>query len=227
MSVWSRGTGGGRRCGGSRRRVAVLPVVLSAVVLSAAGCQRPEPGSVSGERQTASAQWRDLSMLLGAGELGSNWREGDARVGLPPWPWEQSTCPHYRSDDYPARSYRQGAVERFYHPSDGSSPAHHVVEKFEPGWAERDVEDVRRVLARCASYRMLGSHVSFSIVDSRYRAGTGLLIRGGIEHAASPPTVTYFVVLRRGEMVSTFSLPDPGSRAVLDSIAARVEARLG
>lgn len=227
MSVSSRELWAGPRRGGGRLRAAALPVVLSAVMVLGAGCQRVEPDAGPGVRQTVSEQWGDPNTLLGAGELGSDWQEGGPPADPPPWPWEQSGCPHYRSEDYPARSYRQGAVERFYRPSDGSSPAHHVVEKFEPGWAERNVEDVRRVLSRCASYRMLGSNISFSVVDPHYRAGTGMLIRGRIEHANIPPTVTYFVMLRRGEVVSTFSLPDPGSRAALDSIAARAAARLG
>ncbi|MFI6785148.1 hypothetical protein [Micromonospora sp. NPDC050276] len=118
-------------------------------------------------------------------------------------------------------------MERYYRPSDGSSRAYHVVETYEPGWAERNVDDVRSVLRRCASYLVLGSQVSFDIVDPQYLDGAGLLIRGRIEHADIPNTVTYFVMLRRGETVSTVSLPDPGGQAAVDSIAARVVARLG
>ncbi|MFF5052891.1 hypothetical protein ACFY1S_06895 [Micromonospora sp. NPDC000663] len=221
MSVSVRGRGAGRR------RVAVLAALLSAVVVFGGGCQRSESDDVAGTPQTVNATLLDAGMLLSAGDLGAAWREGDAPAGSPPWPWEQSSCPHYRGGDYPARSYRQSAVERFYRPADGSSPAHHVVEKFAPGWAERNVEDVRRVLVRCADYRMLGSRISFTVVDQNYRAGAGMLIRGRIEHEDRPATVTYFVVLKRGEVVSTFSLPDPGSRAALDSVAARAAARLG
>lgn len=165
-------------------------------------------------------------MLLGAGDLGSDWRADAARTGSPPWPWEQDTCPHYRSGDYPAKSHRRAAVQRYYRLADGSA-AHHVVETYEPGWAERNLDDVRRVLLRCASYRVLGSQVSFDVVDPRYFEGLGMLVRGRIAHADIPDTVTYFVMLRRGETVSTVSLPDPGSQVAVDSIAARAVARLG
>lgn len=54
-----------------------------------------------------------------------------------------------------------------------------------------------------------------------------MLIRGRIAHADTPNTVTYFVMVKRGETVSTVRLPDPGSQVVVDEIAARAVARLG
>ncbi|MEV4118675.1 hypothetical protein [Micromonospora sp. NPDC049645] len=216
----------GRMRGSGRGSVAVASAVLSALVVFTAGCHRGEPGVVADESH-ADAERGDASVLLGAGDLGSAWREDDARTGLPPWPWEQRSCPRYQSGDYTAKSHRRAAVQRYYRPSDGSSSAHHVVETYEPGWAERNVEDVRRVLLRCASYLVLGSQVSFDVVDPHYLRGAGMLIRGRIAHPGSPPTVTYFVLVRRGETVSTVSLPDPGSQAAVDSVAARVVARLG
>lgn len=227
MSVSSGRTGRGRTRGSGRGSVAVVPAVLSALLVMAAGCHR-ESGAGPDERHTANADRGELSLLLGAGELGADWHEGGApRTGLPPWPWEQDSCPDYRSSDYPAKSHRRSAVERYYRLSDGSSPAHHVVETYEPGWAERNVDDVRRVILRCASYSVLGSQVSFDVVDPHYLKGAGMLIRGRIAHADGPNTVTYFVMLKRGETVSTVRLPDPGSQAVVDSIAARAVARLG
>ncbi|MEW1588256.1 hypothetical protein AB0283_22775 [Micromonospora vinacea] len=204
-----------------------MPAVLSALLVMAAGCHRWESGPGPEERHTAIADRGELSLLLGAGDLGAGWHEDDARTGLAPWPWEQDSCPDYRSSDYPAKSHRRTAVERYYRLSDRSSRAHHVVETYEPGWAERNVDDVRRVLLRCASYPVLGSQVSFDVVDRHYLKGAGMLIRGRIAHADVPNTVTYFVMLRRGETVSTVRLPDPGSLAVVDSVAARAVARLG
>ncbi len=227
MSVSSSGRGRGRPRGEGRGSAAVVPVILTALVLSAAGCHRGEPGVGPAGRHTANAEPGGSGMLLGAGELGSDWREDDARTGLPPWPWEQDNCPSYQSSDYPAKSHRRAAVQRYYRPSDGSSQAHHVVETYEPGWAERNVDDVRRVLLRCASYLAFGSRVAFDVVDPQYLDGTGMLIRGRIARADARTTVRWFVMLRRGETVSTVSVPDPGSRAAVDVIAARVVARLG
>ncbi|MEW2429233.1 hypothetical protein AB0877_14590 [Micromonospora sp. NPDC047644] len=204
-----------------------MPVVLSALAVMVAGCHRGEPGVGPDEPHSVNAERGDPRLLLGAGDLGADWHADDARVGLASWPWEQDSCPNYRSSDYLAKSHRRAAVQRYYRPSGGSSPAHHVVETYEPGWAERNVDDVRRVLLRCASYPVLGSQVSFDVVDPQYLEGAGMLIRGRIAHTDTPDTVTYFVVVRRGETVSTVRLPDPGSQAVVDSIAARVVARLG
>ncbi|MET8361053.1 hypothetical protein [Micromonospora sp. NPDC005171] len=198
-----------------------------ALVVMAAGCQQRESGDGPDERPTANAERSDPNMLLRAGDLGSNWHEDDSRTGLAPWPWEQDSCPNYQSSDYLAKSHRRAAVQRYYRLADGSSPAHHVVETYEPGWAERNVDDVRRVLLRCATYLALGSQVSFDVVDPHYLQGAGMLIRGRIAHADTPSTVTYFVMLRRGDTVSTVRLPDPGSQAAVDSIAARAVVRLG
>ncbi|MET7950861.1 hypothetical protein [Micromonospora sp. NPDC005324] len=204
-----------------------MPAVMSALMVLAAGCHRGASGVGPDEVHTTNAERGDPSPLLGAGDLGADWHEDDARTGLASWPWEQDSCPHYKSSDYPAKSHRRAAVERYYRLSDGSSPAHHVVETYEPGWAERNVEDVRRVLLRCASYPVLGSQVSFDVVDPHYLEGAGMLVRGRIARADTPNTVTYFVMLRRGETVSTVRLPDPGSQVVVHQIAARAAARLG
>lgn len=227
MSVSSSRTSRGRIRGRGRGSVAVVPAVLSALMLIAAGCHRGEPGVAPDELHTANAERGDRSPLLGAGDLGADWHEDEARTGLASWPWEQDSCPKYKSSDYPAKSHRRAAVQRYYRPSDGSPPAHHVVETYEPGWAERNVDDVRRVLLRCASYPVLGSQVSFDVVDPHYLEGTGMLVRGRIAHAEIPNTITYFVMLKRGETVSTIRLPDPGSQAAVDEIAARAVARLG
>lgn len=227
MSASSNRTSRGRIRGRGRGSVAVVPAVLTALLLMAAGCQRGEPGVGPDELHTANAERGDPSPLLGAGDLGADWHEDEARTGLASWPWEQDSCPNYKSSDYPAKSHRRAAVQRYYRPSDGSPSAHHVVETYEPGWAERNVDDVRRVLLRCASYPVLGSQVSFDVVDPHYLEGTGMLVRGRIAHADTPNTITYFVMLKRGETVSTIRLPDPGSRDMVDSIAARAVARLG
>ncbi|MBQ0988477.1 hypothetical protein KBX08_00030 [Micromonospora sp. H61] len=227
MFVSSSRTSRGRIRGSGRGSLAVVPAVLAASMVMAAGCHRGESGISPDERHTANAERGDPSPLLGAGDLGADWRADDARTGLPPWPWEQDSCPSYRSSDYPAKSHRRAAVERYYRPSDGSSPAHHVVETYEPGWAERNVDDVRRVLLRCASYPVLGSQVSFDVVDPQYLDGAGMLVRGRIARADTSNTVTYFVMVKRGETVSTVRLPDPGSQAAVDEIAARAVARLG
>ncbi|MEU8180776.1 hypothetical protein AB0B86_08375 [Micromonospora sp. NPDC049047] len=227
MSVSSSRTRQRPLRGGGRRPVAwVVLGVLSVFVVLAAGCHRREADVEPDERHSADAERGGADMLLTADDLGADWRE-DTRTGPPPWPWEQDSCPDYRSSDYPAKAHRRTAVERYYRPAGGSPPVHHVVETYEPGWAQRSVDDVRQVLLRCASYLVHGSQVSFHIVDSHYLGGLGMLIRGRIERADISSAVTYFVMLRRGETVSTVSLPDSGSQAAVDSVAAKAVARLG
>jgi len=204
-----------------------VPVILWALALTAAGCNRSEPGAGPDEQHTTSVRQGGAGMLLGPGDLGTGWREDAARSGVPPWPWEQDDCPDYQSVDYTAKSHRRAALERYFRPPDGSSSAHHVVETYEPGWAERSVDDVRQVLLRCASYLVHGARLSFDIVDPKYLRGVGILVRGRIERAGISSSERYFVVLRRGETVSTVSLPDPGSQAAVDSIATKAVARLG
>ncbi|MEV4213655.1 hypothetical protein [Micromonospora sp. NPDC049662] len=217
----------GRVRGRVRVPALVVPLVLSALVVLVAGCQRSGPGDGPEKPPTVNVERSGLSMLLGAGDLGAGWRADDARPGLPPWPWEQDDCPDYQSSDYTAKSHRRAAVERYYRLPDGSSPAHHIVETYEPGWAERSVDDVRTVLRRCASYLINGSRVSFDIIDPHYLGGAGLLVRGRIAHADTPTTARYFVMVKRDETVSTISLPDLGDQAAVDTIAAKAVARLG
>ncbi|MET7952264.1 hypothetical protein [Micromonospora sp. NPDC005324] len=160
-------------------------------------------------------------------EIGAGWRERVAQSAAPSWPWDQSDCPNYRSENYKAQLHRRGAIQRFYELEERSLTAHQVVEKYEPGWAVRSVDDVRQVLKQCATYILMGSRLSFSLVDASYLDGAGLLVRGRIEHVSSPATNAYFIAVRRGNIVSTLNLPDLGSEAEVRAIAARLVARLG
>ncbi|MGK5740240.1 hypothetical protein [Micromonospora sp. URMC 103] len=208
--------------GGGRCRL--LAVVLLVLALGGAGCQRGgsrvEPGG-----QAAGAP--GASPLLRSHELGSGWRESVAAPAPPSWPWVQEDCPSYRDGDYLAQSHRRDAVQRFFHRDDTAVTAHQVVERYEPGWADRALDDVREVLRRCANYPVLGSQLSFRIVEAADLGAAGLVVRGQIDHAALPAQVSYFISVRRGDVVSTLNLPDPGDEATIRSLAATLADRIG
>jgi hypothetical protein len=213
---------------GDRHAGALLvAVVLSALAMLVTGCGRQAPAAGRSEREQAGTSRIDPAALLQPTELGPGWLESPTGPGRPAWPWDHVDCPGYRREDYRAQLHRRDAVQRFYRAAGSAPIAHHIVETYEPGWAGTALDDTRRMLRQCASYVVLGSRVSFSVADSAYLGGAGLLVRGRIEHVGSPATVAYFVTVRRGDAISTLNLPDPGDLAAVEAIAARQLARLG
>ncbi|MFC3501507.1 hypothetical protein ACFOOK_11145 [Micromonospora krabiensis] len=223
------------RAGGdarARRRGGRIFALLATVVLTAltTGCQRTPAelgGSEPGVTRPVGVSWTDPAALLPATDLGPGWRERATAPEQPRWPWEQADCPAYRAEDYRAQVHRLDAVQRFYDRADGSATAHHIVEAYEPGWGGPALDDVRAVLRRCAGYLVLGARMSFTLVGTPPLADGALLVRGLIAHSGSAPTTAYFVVVRRGDTISTLNLPDPGHRAAVEAVAARQVARLG
>lgn len=213
---------------GNRLGTALLvAAALLVLVLLVTGCHQQVPGGGPSGRESVGTSRIDSFTLLQPTELGPGWRQSLTEAGKPPWPWHQHDCPAYRPEDYRAQKHRRDAIQRFYQMDGVGLIAHHVVETYEPGWAEKALNDMRRVLRKCASYALRGSRMSFMIVDPVYLGGAGLLVRGRIEHVDSPATVAYFVTVRRGDALSTLNLPDPGDVAAVETVAARQAARLG
>ncbi|MFI7603885.1 hypothetical protein ACIBTV_02030 [Micromonospora sp. NPDC049366] len=221
--------GGDARPGWPGSRIVVL---LAMVVLAAltTGCQRPpggSGGSEPGATRPVGVSWTDPAALLSAADLGPGWQERATAPEQPRWPWEQADCPAYRREDYRAQAHRRDAVQRFYDRAGASATVHHIVEAYEPGWGGPALDDVRAVLRRCAAYLVLGARMAFTLVDTPPLGDGALLVRGLIAHSGSTPTTAYFVVVRRGDTISTLNLPDPGHRAAVEAVAARQVARLG
>ncbi|WBB66285.1 hypothetical protein [Micromonospora sp. WMMD812] len=212
---------------GNRNIAALLPAVALLTLALLTGCnQQPSSSTQAGARPVGTS-WLDPAILLHPADLGPGWRESFAVPGQPAWPWDQSDCPAYRRDDYRAQSHRRDAIQRLYRMDEPSLTAHHIVESYESGWGGRALDDVRRVLRQCANYTLLGARMSFVVVETPDLGDGALVVRGRIDRDAAPPTVAYFVTVRRGDTVSTLNLPDPGRQAAVDAIAARQVARLG
>lgn len=159
--------------------------------------------------------------------LGTGWQEIAAPADRPPWPWLQADCPGYRDGDYPAQRHRRDAVQRRYQQDRTALNALHVVEEYEPGWAVRALEDTRRVLNSCSEYAAWGGKISFVAVPANVPAEDAILVRGRIERAGAPATITYFVTVRCGDLVSTLSFPDPANERTVHETAAMVADLLG
>lgn len=165
--------------------------------------------------------------LLTAGELGQDWTAAATDPNEPAWPWAQEDCPAYRDEDFPAQQHRSTAVARQYLHAPSRAAALQVVEAYEQeDWAGRALEDVRRVLAECGTYSAYGGKVSFSLLDANFVGDAALLVQGRIEVPDAPPTVSYFVVVRRGAVVSTLNLPDPGGEKRVRAVATHLAAHL-
>jgi hypothetical protein len=165
--------------------------------------------------------------LLGAGELGPDWTAGVVNPDEPRWPWVQEDCPTYRDADFPAQRHRQDAVARQYLRASSRAAALQVVEAYESGWASRALDDVRRVLRTCGTYSAYGGQISFNLLDSDFAGDAALLIRGRISSPDVPATASYFVVVRRGDIVSTLNLPDSGGEDQARVVATRLASQLG
>lgn len=222
-------TGSTRRIGTVR---ALAVAVLAVTGLALGGCaDRPaDPAgpSVGGpvDPSVGGAVAAEPA-LLRADELGRVWTVGATDQGQPSWPWAQGDCSAYRDENFPAQRHRRSAVARQYQHPPSRAVALQVVEAYEQGWAERALEDVRRVLRDCGAYPAYGGQVSFSLLDSDFAGDAALLVRGRIEVPGGPATVSYFVVVRRGAVVSTLNLPDPGGEQQARAAAGRLAEHLG
>ncbi|MBF9130852.1 hypothetical protein I0C86_18080 [Plantactinospora sp. S1510] len=217
------------------RATAILLLAVSGIATSSAGCGPGRaPGSagttaasVPAERTGSAGPGLLDAALLPPTWLGSGWREGPTPPEKPPWPWLQADCPGYRNEDYPAQGHRRDAVQRRFQQGQTNLIATHVVEAYEPGWAARAVTDVRRVVETCPEYPILGGALSFAVVGADFPAEDTLLVRGRIESSGAPDRVMLFVTVRRGDLLSTLSFPEPADERAAYAAAAKLGDLLG
>jgi hypothetical protein len=150
--------------------------------------------------------------LLPPGGLGSGWRQSTHPPEPPPWPWLQADCPAYRNEQYPAQRHRTDAVQRRYRHEQSDLVASQVVEAYEPGWAVRALDDVRRVLGACPTYDAYGATISFTLLDTDLPPAEGLAVQGRIESPGAPARSALLVTVRHGERLSTLNFPGPVDR---------------
>ncbi|AVT40788.1 hypothetical protein [Plantactinospora sp. BB1] len=208
---------------------AVLLLVVLVVAGLTAGCAAdPAPRSSAGEgaRLTASGPADrpaalDLALLQPSG-LGTGWRQSPHPPEPPPWPWLQADCPAYRAEDYPAQRHRSAAVQRRYRHEPTELVATQVVEAYEPGWAVRALDDVRRVVGTCSRYDAYGASISFTLLDTGLPPTDAVLVRGRIESPGAPARSTLLVAVRHGDRLSTLNVPGPVDRDTGYAVAKKL-----
>ncbi|WP_203860173.1 hypothetical protein [Plantactinospora mayteni] len=206
----------------------VLLLVVLAVAGLTAGCgadPASRPPVAEGARLTASGpadrSALDLALLQPSG-LGAGWQQSPHPPGPPPWPWLQADCPAYRDGDYPAQGHRIGAVQRRYRHEPSELVATQVVEAYEPGWAVRALDDVRRVVKTCFRYDAYGATISFTPLDTDLPPADGLVVQGRIESPGAPARLTLLVAVRRGDRISTLNVPGPADRGTVSAVAKKL-----
>jgi hypothetical protein len=161
--------------------------------------------------------------MLTAAELGAGTRAepiDDLGPDGPDWPWELTDCATYRPADYPSQD-RRGPGRALSFARDGSAVATQFVERYPASGAE-NLDDVRRVLAACARYRVTGPPLydersgrddRLDVIDTGLAGDESLLVRrtrawleGDPLAPVGSPTVSYLVVVRRGDLVTTIDV---------------------
>jgi hypothetical protein len=142
--------------------------------------------------------------------------------GSPPWPWSQDGCPAYRDVDYLAQHHRVSANLRSFIRRPSGDSIQEIVERFDGGWGGRSMADIRAVLSRCASYNVPGGQVSFKVTAADLAGDESMLVSAAIEHPAGTATNNLFLVVRRGEIVTTVQLPPALDVSVVTALASRI-----
>ncbi|MFY1672607.1 hypothetical protein ACN27G_22010 [Plantactinospora sp. WMMB334] len=188
---------------------------------SPAGQAPPVVATDPDDGRPAPSALLDAALLAPTG-LGEGWRQSSHPPEPPPWPWLQADCPAYRDADYPAQRHRTGAVQRRYRHDGSAMVATHVVEAYEPGWAARALDDVRRVLDTCRRYDAYGGTISFTLLDSDLPPQDGLIVQGRIESPGTSARSTLLVAVRHGERLSTIQIPGPVDRRTGYAVAEKL-----
>ncbi len=98
-------------------------------------------------------------------------------------------------------NHRIGQQAEAFHA--GTAIAAHRVERFEPGWAPRTMDKLRRLLGECARFDAGDRLHTYAILEQNFAADESLLIKSV---RVTPPTGTderYAAVVRRGDLIAT------------------------
>jgi hypothetical protein len=131
----------------------------------------------------------------------------DGGQPMPPWAWAMPQCVVYQPAAYEAPAHRRSATVH-----EGAMVSEHV-EVYEPGWGARAVDDIRAVVAACASYEYgeLGDPAGFReqhrVIATGLAGDESLLVE---TVRLAPPEVDtwYTVVARYGDQVITLRTRD-------------------
>jgi len=224
---------------------AVLAVAGAGVGMLASVAGPPEPPVVSPPPSTSSSAAPvspppsgkieptlvPSNALLRREDLGpGDWREisGDAFEGSDIWTWADA-CPAYVPGRYESLRHRPRMATVTWAKSNDTVTQH--VDFFADGWGARNLADVRSVLALCASSTPPPDVAPsvYEVVDTGFAGDDSLLVKLSQyyyeeETIAPTPFVSYLVVIRVGDTVST--IRTSGSEAYARSLAERAAALL-
>ena len=185
--------------------VGVASALAIGLTLGPAGCGRGAGDQAAPAAAQAAAP---ADLLPSAEDLGAGWRRVVAAPAppVPEWPWALPHCVLYRAADYPAMEHR-AAVHRQRYAGRPGQTISVTVERFQPGWAARSMDDVRRLLDVCVRYEY--SDASTEFLDSHtmtleaFAGDDSLMVETVRITAARPADNRFTAVVRRGELVIT------------------------
>ncbi|MGN9779488.1 hypothetical protein ACTMS0_27610 [Micromonospora sp. H33] len=186
----------------------------------------PTPPPTSRPAPTGDA----AALLLQPDDLGpGTWRrfEAEQMQNADMWFWGfwDGVCATYRSgpiaslphqDDVDTVAYRQGEA----------ASAFQIVERYETGWGDENLNDVRAVIDRCGKAASGVPDIRVTVVDSGIAGDESLLVRQEQTPADSAePQIDYIAVVRVGDLVTTVRAYPSDPDRVRD-LAERAAARL-
>jgi hypothetical protein len=184
------------------RASALVSVVLAA--MAAPGCGRPPARPAE---SSAAPAVNPPAVLPAPAELaGKGWRRVVPAPGspVPDWPWALRRCVLYRAADYPAQQHRQAVAQQRY-VARGGRTITVTVERFEPGWAARTMDDVRRVLETCVRYEYSAAAADYldshTMTLESFAGDDSLLVETVRITTARPAENRHAAVTRQGDLV--------------------------
>ncbi|NJP34887.1 hypothetical protein [Micromonospora thermarum] len=172
--------------------------------------------------------------LLQPGDLGpGTWRPFEAEQIQNPdrwfWGFWDGVCAAYRSDLFPSLRHQDSVDTVAYRSGNGdaATSAFQIVERYETGWGDGNLDDVRAVVDRCGTAATDGPAIRVTVVDTGIAGDESVLLKQEQTPADSTePQVDYIAVVRVGDLVTTVRAYPSDPDRVRD-LAVRAAVRLG
>ncbi|WP_422733649.1 hypothetical protein ACN26Y_25485 [Micromonospora sp. WMMD558] len=176
----------------------------------------------------------DAAGLLQPDELGpGTWRPFEAEQIQNPdmwfWGFWDGICAAYRSNQFPSLPHQDSVETVAYRSGDGdaATSAFQIVERYETGWGDENLTDVRAAVDRCGEAASDGPAIRVTVVDTGIAGDESLLLKQEQTPADSTePQIDHIAVVRVGDIVTTVRAY-PSDPARVRDLAGRAAARLG
>jgi hypothetical protein len=170
-------------------------------------------------------------MFLTAADLGpGRWVIGQTTDHSPDlWPWEEICKPYRR--DYPSLAKRAQVDWRDFSRIGGSGAGLQAIERYEPGFGPRNLDDVRARLRDCAGLQSTDPTIGnlplrWTLVANGFAGDDAVLAKTEVFPNSGPARVRYTFAVRVGDLVSTVWLDTGSTEATARDLAAKAAARL-